>query len=483
MKKIFIPDSVDMMSLSAKAKGVISPYKEEKLAYIMHAIIYRHAIRKDSKLDDDYIPLSGAILKDVLGNNYLDYKSFLQKEGIIESDGQYYPGKSSMGYRITKQHEGKIKRYEVKDMVTARNISKVEVVNVDTTDPNYNSGIYNWYTDGKLRVDSSLAKEYTEVIYTYKNSDEERWDVERLPNGTKNRKNPYFQYANMTINIEKIVEGEFNAHFDQKVYRFHSVLTNCKKELRHALEYDGEQLVAVDLCNSQPYLSSVLFKEDFWDGKGKFSISNLPITSSSIFPSPSSLLSNSNLLSFIMILKIHSGTGSGKGSKDLEEYIEAVSKGSFYEDFQKSVKDKLKKELKRDEIKKTMFTVLFTGNQYSGQRKADKKRLFKKTFPSVYEIFSQIKKSKKQNLAILLQQIESYIFTQRIALRLTTDYPTIPFWTIHDSVVTTKTHIELVEKIVREELLDCIGLPPTLKREYWDKKVLQKEIDRIKAIK
>jgi hypothetical protein len=130
-----------------------------------------------------------------------------------------------------------------------------------------------------------------------------------------------------------------------------------------------------------------------------------------------------------------------------------------------------------------MFTVLFTGNQYCRQRKADKKRLFKQTFPSVYEIFSLIKKSKKQNLAILLQQIESYIFTQRIALRLTTDHPTIPFWTIHDSLVTTKTHIELVEKIVRDELLDCIGLPPTLKREYWDKNVLQNEIERIKAMK
>ena len=483
MKKIFIPDSVDIKSLSVKAKVEIPSYKEGKLAYIMHAIIYRHSIRKDSKLGDDYVPLNGAILKNVMGNDYVDYKGFLQKEGIIECDGQYIPGKSSMGYRITKEHEGKIKRYEVTDKVTARNITKIEVVTVDTSDPTYNSGIYKWYTDGKLKVDSTLAKEYAEAVYTYKKSDEDRWDVERLPNGSVNRKNPYFQYANMSINIEKIVEGEFNAHFDKKVFRFHSVLTNCKKEMRHALSYDGEQLVAVDLCNSQPYLSSVLFNEDFWDETGKFSISNLQIPSSSIFPSPPSLLSSSNPLSFIMILKIHLGIDSGKGSQDMEDYIKAVTKGTFYEDFQKSVKDKLKKDLDRDAIKKIMFTVLFTSNKYSGQRKADKKRLFKKIYPSVYEIFSLIKKSKKQNLAILLQQIESYIFTQRIALRLTTYHPTIPFWTIHDSIVTTVSNVDIVEAIVRDELLNCIGLPPTLKREYWDKKVLQKEIARIKAIK
>ena len=145
---------------------------------------------------------------------------------------------------------------------TSLNAAPASLVKIP--DKVYTKGLYQWYNDGKLKIDSALGKDYSSAVYEYKRGDEKRWDVV-YPSGEK--KDPWYQYTNMTLNIGKIERGEFNEHFDENVHRFHSVLTYCKKDIRHALNYDGEELVAIDLCNSQPYLSTVLFQTGFWDGK------------------------------------------------------------------------------------------------------------------------------------------------------------------------------------------------------------------------
>ncbi len=486
---INIPSSVDMKALVEKGNLSINPFKQDKLAYVMSIILERALVRKDNLLTGGFVPINAVILQGIIGNQYGEYLKLLIDEGILESNCYHQAGGQSTGYRFAKIYRGKLEEYKLTDFILRQNIKNLgsggkrkripiagqpKIADEKLPDKAYNKGIYKWYNDGKLRVDSTLAKEYAEIVYDYKAKDKNRWDVS-YPSGEK--KDPWYQYTNMSVNIGKIERGEFGEHFDGNVNRFHSVLTYSKKDIRHALDYDGEDLVAVDLCNSQPYLSTALFESGFWDGQnGKFSLFHL---SYPLF----SLISSSNLPSFIMFTETTSNPIQSIVPADINSYKSAVSSGKFYEDFQALILQNGGSNFDRDTIKVMMFEVLFTDNRYIAQNGADKKRLFKDTFPTVYKVFSSLKRVEKENLPKLLQQIESYIFTKRIGLRLARDHPNIPFWTIHDSVVTTKTHIEVVEKIVREELLDCIGLPPTLKREYWDKTLLQKEIDRIKAIK
>jgi len=49
---------------------------------------------------------------------------------------------------------------------------------------------------------------------------------------------------------------------DSTAGRLHTNLTNLKSDLRNYLTYDGKTLVAVDIRNSQPYLSLALFRKD-----------------------------------------------------------------------------------------------------------------------------------------------------------------------------------------------------------------------------
>jgi hypothetical protein len=51
--------------------------------------------------------------------------------------------------------------------------------------------------------------------------------------------------------------------------------------------------------------------------------------------------------------------------------------------------------------------------------------------------------------------------------RLKKEHPTVPIWTIHDSIATIEEYLPLVEEVMREECMKLIGSVPKLKREKW----------------
>ena len=122
---------------------------------------------------------------------------------------------------------------------------------------------------------------------------------------------------------------------------------------------------------------------------------------------------------------------------------------------------------KEDACTTSRVRDMYTGNQYIGQPEAGPKRVFRDRFPTVYKIFSCIKKGDKTDLPKLLQRIESYIVLDRICLRIAQERPYLPIFTLHDSVITTVGNEGYVEAIMREELTLCIGYTPQFKIERW----------------
>ena len=61
----------------------------------------------------------------------------------------------------------------------------------------------------------------------------------------------------------------YHLSVDDNVKRFHSILTNIKSELRQYITYDGKKLCAVDVKNSQPFISTVLFRPGFYENSEK----------------------------------------------------------------------------------------------------------------------------------------------------------------------------------------------------------------------
>ncbi|MDD3978510.1 MAG: hypothetical protein PHI15_10235, partial [Methanomicrobium sp.] len=257
--------------------------------------------------------------------------------------------------------------------------------------------------------------------------------------------------------IDRIEKKQFYLSVDENVGRFHSNLTNLKKEIRNYITYNGQKLVNVDIKNSQPLFSTLLFNKDFYNQKGLFNIFHIP--------SHTSILSN-NIHSFtnttIMIVKVL----EKYGNQDIIKYIEMVNSGSFYEKISKLMFPN--ENFDKKKVKPMIFTVFFSNNKYMGQPKAKAKKKFKEILPYTYEVFRLLKLCDHTALSRILQRIESIIMIQNVVPRIANERPDLPIFTIHDSVVTTVGNEEYVSKVILEEIIRLTGLNAMVGLEYWE---------------
>jgi hypothetical protein len=159
--------------------------------------------------------------------------------------------------------------------------------------------------------------------------------------------------------------------------------------------------------------------------------------------------------------------------QEIDRYKNLTSSGYMYENIMDMVKIKTGKAIERKKAKEMVFTVFFSKNDFFDTGAAWLKRLFAAEYPCVYGLFELAKTEfdgadEKQHgrLACLLQSIESEIILNKVCKRVWKEgKQQIPIFTIHDSVVTTVEHKNIVEKIMDEELTECIGVSPKLDAE------------------
>jgi hypothetical protein len=123
------------------------------------------------------------------------------------------------------------------------------------------------------------------------------------------------------------------------------------------------------------------------------------------------------------------------------------------------------KGLTDKEFKQNLLKGFFADNRFAGSLLA--MFLFKFYFPRIYGFMAALKREGKRQFAHLLQHLESVIFLLKIAKRVSEDYPTIPFYTIHDNLVTTECNVGRVKKLMDEEFIKWIGIAPTFGEEAW----------------
>jgi hypothetical protein len=264
-----------------------------------------------------------------------------------------------------------------------------------------------------------------------------------------------------------------------------------RSSLRNFLSYQGSPLVSIDVKNSQPYLLCLLLQPSFWASEKIVRPTAIPIkkkvsekikNKKVILHSLSSLcintttileynkhpylnidsLSLDNSIDYFMLVEIKSILEKSR----FGEYIEKATTGKLYESLQEGFEQVLGYAMTdRKELKTAVFQVLFTPNNFIGQEHAAPKRIFKQRYPEVYAVCNAIKKKDSKLLPKLLQQLESHIILNVVAKRLQKEYPKVPIFTVHDSIMTVPEHADLVAQIMEAELTRCVGFAPTLSRE------------------
>jgi len=448
------------------------------------------ARNKDLIVEDHFIPINAEALNSYMKdyNLYLDY---LRYAGVIERDreSEFVEGKSRR-YRWTEQYiQSNFVRVDIPKFIPANEVQRAKILeqirnDIEKNLANYPQYITHWYKENKLRFDFNTASHFALALRNYKLANPDKWDWNRDKNTPKS---PYNQYAAIISNLDSIVDGDYKLQIDDHVHRLHSVLTNMQKEFRNFLTYDGQEMVSIDIKNSQPYLSCILFNTEFWSENSTLDL-NLNELPQNIIESIRFTPPRANAISIITALNRLFERLEGH---EFDRYKSIVSSGAMYETIMQWIKDEEGETIKRDDAKTIIFKLFFSPNRTNPEDENLWLMLyFKDKFPQVVELFKIIKKQyqgldeKKQHgrLACLLQSIESEIILHRYCERIWNEKNhQVPIFTIHDSIATTIENKDYVKRVMEEELTRAIGVTPRLSEEYWKTEALQEKYPNLLA--
>ncbi|WP_074780453.1 hypothetical protein [Draconibacterium orientale] len=443
-----IPSSLNLEDILKKRPPEFK-YKIDKFYYILDYLA-RGMDVEDLDNNEGFINLNAKRLQEAV-HDYKDYLDYLLKRGIISTDMIYIVGKKSKGYRINsnKEHKVSVQRIPITSWPMQKKKRKEQedlVAENNKTVKGYGH-LTKWFND-KLQIDETGAKAKIEEVFPEPSGP--------IRGKLKGRPSDWNKRYKAIYSIEKFAKGDFYYSVDDNVGRFHSNLTNIKKELRHYITFDGQRLVNVDIKNSQPLFSQLLLSKNFYENESEPSIFNFPHSFKLISPS-------SNSPSFtIMVVKMLQKLNN----EDIGKYVSMVNSGQFYN----QMSDLLfpNQAFEKKKVKMMFFKVLFSSNYVLGQPSAKDKKKFAESFPDVYQIFKLIKRKNHTALAHILQRIESEVILRKVVSRIASEKPNLPIFTIHDSVATTVGDEKYVKNVMKEEIKSFTKLNAKFGLEYWD---------------
>lgn len=382
----------------------------------------------------EVVHLNNKYLRRIIGtNNTSRIKKILEKLNIVLIDKSYQVNNYSKSYEINEKYISKLTPISILDNKLEKNIEKWSYFDFYSINKNDNNKIIkNNLNTYNINNNSSSSEPYEDRYFdlflhfslcfeflTIEHEEAEKYISYKYIN----EELKYIYYSDC---ITFIKEKYFFKIVDPKTGRFYTNITNLPKDLRQFLRYKGEQLIEIDIANSQPFLFNLV-------------ISN-----------------------YSKSAKLSETIGSYKGEMITDEYRNVTERGKIYEYFTEKWNTEYSQKRTREEIKETFFKKIFFCTNKMNERYPESK-LFQKVFPTEYKIIVETKKNDYKYLAYILQKLEAEMIIYTICLKLIKKIKDIGIFTIHDSILTTINNIEIVKQIMLKEFQQKFSLMPILK--------------------
>ena len=284
----------------------------------------------------------------------------------------------------------------------------------------------------------------------------------------------------MIFTADRFSKNEYNLFCTGSDQRLHSILTSTKKELRTLYTFKGQPLVSVDIKASQPYLLNTLLNADFWK-------KNLENIYPHLFHHLHSPSFHSSHLSPIMLLTLETSKPPLEGKNT--RYQDLNWSEGFYDYLTKRASDEGDPKLfsTRGIAKRSVMNILYN-QEYYMEYTSELKR-FKSWFPEIAQLVSilnslsrevsDLEKKKISFLPVLLQRIESWIVLRNICRRIAKEYPSVPLYPIHDSILTTKENVHVIRRVMETELYNFVKVTAGLSIEEFNETSTFKNLSKV----
>jgi len=366
--------------------------------------------------EDGFVRLHYDLLTKIIPRaDWQTVKYHLLDRAVIDCDLTAVAGSKCFGYRLRPEYR-KAKRVECADLRLNRAIRRACGTAERTLAP-----VHRWLFGHLKRLDFDAAGARPVIAAALP-------DLES-PIG------PAEYRDQLTAHAQKLANRESFLHCD-RFGRVHTLVSSLAKPLRLFLRVGGTPLVNLDLANSQPLIAGLVARRFYAsaEGRGRFLRSAFD--------------GASHTYRYRM-----AADACGPGPADVEDYLALCAAGRFYESFGTN--------LPRDEVKRRFYTDVFFGPNKIRSRV---KTAFEARFPSVAAMLRSLKVKDYRRAAWVLQNMEASVFIQGVCNRLRRDYPRLPVFTIHDSIMTVPNG-EVAVRTAIERAFIALGIHPTVRRE------------------
>lgn len=455
------------------------------------------------KDEDDWVKLNAEVLKSI-DNNYKPIIDWADIAGIIEIDPNFKEGLESCKYKFNPKYSTKTIPHHLYNSVIVKKFrnygvcpitvkkhqllyadllrTSIDIEEANTILKDIKGDIYK-----KVSKDKKLKRKWKKAKYT-------QAEIEIEIHKKVDERQQWNKDYNEKDYNEKFVDRELIFNRDKTSTRLHTNITGLKKECRKALRIGNQkkQLINSDFNNSQPFLLSTLLDADCWTNLGlmnKILRLNPGLCLNYSKHHPNHLIPNKDLIPITL-----QDIWSKNYSQTVQDYKKTAQAGEVYEFVYElingeKIADLPESERKdaRDSVKDLMIKVLFSPTNFNKGNKVYQQ--FKKCFPELTDIIEWINTgfNKTRNgvknkdgevvnkrgendqtnaLAILLQTMEANLFLDKMIPRIKAHNPDIYCLTVHDSIITTQEHKDIVEQIMYEVCDDYLGFRPTIDVEY-----------------
>lgn len=472
-KLIYVPYNLDLEELT-KNNPPSFKFDYEYAYFIVYTII-KESYWKFEKITDwtefhNYKKVRNYMIRRdsrILQDDRRDYNlyfEYLYQNNILWRNN--YSEKVCRGYQVAPKYFGVQVRF-IK--ILKPKIIRLLKPKDGTRDVHY--PLNKWF-DTKLSIDIESASESLNLSFNF--------DLN------------YYNYIKNCQLIVNLNNGDIN--FSRKEYsddRLHSAFTKFPSILRKHLRYDGQTLGEVDISSSVPFFMYYLFlsivdinqinqevhtnffkKPRFYEPALKKTVSIVELDPVEVEKFGKDILQGNYYRQFVDMFD--------------DEYYISNSRYELKREFNFSEEDKLK-------IIKTR--MLSWPNARVNDFKSEQ-AVFKKLYPTIYDFLTKFKrrryiaregilKKKAEKIAKeskinikdtfqqhkkvshLFLQLESYIMLDIVARKLNKSRSKMPFFTLHDCIITTKDNVEELKQFMEEVFNSVVGVTPNFKTKLF----------------
>ena len=466
-KKVFIPKEINIENLLRKEK---LEGRQDYIDNIRQGMIYFLGLLNQSDRNrylfdnNGFRNLSSKYITNIIGKGSGNkrrlnvIKDILKSNNIIEVKN-YRQNVKSYGYRISSNHlSGDSVEYELGKLIID-NLRKFkenqekesllsEIKGVD-----YNI-LMEQFDLNEISFDSK--------VYIYLRDFTQK-GIERIDKKQKNEKETclnLFNYVGKLLNhIQQIEENNFTHNVAHSNGRFFSSISTLPKILRPFLKINGKNVCENDIMSSQSFILSTILTKNFTNNDGiGFNLDTIFEDMVRIFRNIDviNLSKNGGRKNFISGVYFNDSE-----VKEIEEFHNIDFTKDFYEflltEGEKKHPELIKKfpkENGRDFVKKRIMSSLFDKNGIYREENI-LTVLIKNLYPAVNTFIERfIMMYTSTDFALLLQRAEAFLILKTCE-RLKEE--NVPFFTIHDSIITTEESKHKVDFIMRNEIYKLSG--------------------------